>query len=225
MGSETGGLGQADFVSHIRAQVARYSRTRSYTYLRGAGRELVEEIVTFEDLDRDARTIAAWLATRPERDRPVLLLYVDGIEFLRGLPRLPVRRRGRGARSAAARRAQHAADGRDVRRCRHRPRAHDGRTLPQLTAWAADSGLAGRVTFVATDAEPLGDPGDWRMPELTGETVAFLQYTSGSTSEPKGVMVTHANLLHNSAVIADALELGRRRRRAPAGCRTSTTWA
>jgi acyl-CoA synthetase (AMP-forming)/AMP-acid ligase II len=76
-----------------------------------------------------------------------------------------------------------------------------------LTAWAGDSGLADRVAFVATDGEALGDPGDWRMPELTGETVAFLQYTSGSTSEPKGVMVTHANLMHNCAVIAEGLEL------------------
>ena len=45
------------------------------------------------------------------------------------------------------------------------------------------------------------------MPELTGETIAFLQYTSGSTSEPKGVIVTHANLLNNCAVIAEALEV------------------
>jgi acyl-CoA synthetase (AMP-forming)/AMP-acid ligase II len=80
-------------------------------------------------------------------------------------------------------------------------------SLATLTTWATDSGLADRVAFVATDAEPLGDPDDWQMPELTGETVAFLQYTSGSTSEPKGVMVTHCNLLHNTAVIAEALEL------------------
>jgi len=171
------------------------------------GRELVEEVVTYEELDRDARAIAAWLATRPERDRPVLLLHADAIDFLpvflgclyAGVVAVPA------------------------------PLPHDAKSMQRtvgmfddadiglvltteaflapLTAWAGDSGLADHVTFVATDAEPLGDPGDWRMPELTGETIAFLQYTSGSTSEPKGVMVTHANLLHNSAVIAEALEL------------------
>ncbi len=37
--------------------------------------------------------------------------------------------------------------------------------------------------------------------------LAFLQYTSGSTGEPKGVMLTHANLLANIRAIADALEM------------------
>jgi acyl-CoA synthetase (AMP-forming)/AMP-acid ligase II len=35
----------------------------------------------------------------------------------------------------------------------------------------------------------------------TGADLAMLQYTSGSTGEPRGVMLTHANLLHNSSVI------------------------
>ncbi|KAG2383463.1 hypothetical protein C9374_004134 [Naegleria lovaniensis] len=42
----------------------------------------------------------------------------------------------------------------------------------------------------------------WKQPEnLSTESLAFLQYTSGSTSDPKGVMLTHGNLLHNSHVI------------------------
>lgn len=36
-------------------------------------------------------------------------------------------------------------------------------------------------------------------------SVAFLQYTSGSTSEPKGVMITHSNLTHNERIIAKEL--------------------
>ncbi len=82
MATRTEGPAHADFVSHVRAQAARYARTRSYTYLRGVGRELVEEVVTYEELDRHARAIAAWLATRAERDRPVLLLHADAIDFL-----------------------------------------------------------------------------------------------------------------------------------------------
>jgi amino acid adenylation domain-containing protein len=41
--------------------------------------------------------------------------------------------------------------------------------------------------------------------EPDGEQIAFLQYTSGSTSAPKGVMVSHANLMANEAAIAQRL--------------------
>jgi acyl-CoA synthetase (AMP-forming)/AMP-acid ligase II len=40
--------------------------------------------------------------------------------------------------------------------------------------------------------------------EITDATLPFLQYTSGSTAEPRGVMVSHGNLLHNSAMIQAA---------------------
>ncbi len=41
-------------------------------------------------------------------------------------------------------------------------------------------------------------------PAIAPEKIAFLQYTSGSTSQPKGVMVTHANLAHNLQQIQHA---------------------
>jgi long-subunit acyl-CoA synthetase (AMP-forming) len=40
---------------------------------------------------------------------------------------------------------------------------------------------------------------------VNGSDIAFLQYTSGSTSEPKGVMITHDNLTHNMALISKAI--------------------
>ena len=41
----------------------------------------------------------------------------------------------------------------------------------------------------------------WQKPDMDSEAIALLQYTSGSTSRPKGVMISHRNLMHNLAVI------------------------
>jgi acyl-CoA synthetase (AMP-forming)/AMP-acid ligase II len=45
----------------------------------------------------------------------------------------------------------------------------------------------------------------WTPPELGVGALAFLQYTSGSTGDPKGVAVTHDNLVDNCAVIAEGM--------------------
>ncbi|HMV69997.1 MAG TPA: AMP-binding protein, partial [Myxococcota bacterium] len=97
---------------------------------------------------------------------------------------------------------------------RHRAKS----ALPKLEAIAADGGVAASLTLVdllgemqelvaqspalaqaawlATDVldEALGV--GWEGPRLKREDIAYLQYTSGSTSAPKGVMVSHANLLY-----------------------------
>jgi acyl-CoA synthetase (AMP-forming)/AMP-acid ligase II len=60
------------------------------------------------------------------------------------------------------------------------------------------------LSWIATD--PLTDASGWRDPAVTADDLAFLQYTSGSTGSPKGVMLAHSNLLENSAVIRRAHE-------------------
>ena len=78
----------------------------------------------------------------------------------------------------------------------------DGEELP---TWPEE------LLWVVTDREPLQNPpavGKYPRTESTPEPheTAFIQFTSGSTSAPKGVVLTHSNLAHNLYVITDELK-------------------
>jgi acyl-CoA synthetase (AMP-forming)/AMP-acid ligase II len=62
----------------------------------------------------------------------------------------------------------------------------------------------GDALWIAIDAIPDALAEFWRAPDLGSGDLAFLQYTSGSTASPKGVMVTHGNLLDNEERIRRA---------------------
>jgi acyl-CoA synthetase (AMP-forming)/AMP-acid ligase II len=99
------------------------------------------------------------------------------------------------------------------------------RSLPRLRAIAEDAdasvaltttqireaarGLAleqetGLVDWIVTDL-PEGEVADLPFPARTTAELAYLQYTSGSTSRPRGVMLTHRNVLANCAGISATL--------------------
>src|SRR5262249_6641525 len=59
------------------------------------------------------------------------------------------------------------------------------------------------IKLLVTDGIGAADC-DWQPSPVRGDGLAFLQYTSGSTSDPKGVMVSHGNLIHNAHLIATA---------------------
>jgi amino acid adenylation domain-containing protein len=76
-------------------------------------------------------------------------------------------------------------------------------SLPRICGWMERTAEYAALAWIATDSlEP--SPTGWQPTSPEGDAVAFLQYTSGSTSTPKGVMVTHSNLVHNQRVIQEA---------------------
>jgi acyl-CoA synthetase (AMP-forming)/AMP-acid ligase II/acyl carrier protein len=66
--------------------------------------------------------------------------------------------------------------------------------------FAEDDGLA-HILFEATDVDLSSYEDKWTEPDISADYLAFLQYTSGSTGNPKGVMLSHGNLMHNLSVI------------------------
>ncbi|MCI0409568.1 MAG: fatty acyl-AMP ligase, partial [Acidobacteria bacterium] len=66
-------------------------------------------------------------------------------------------------------------------------------------SWARDG-----LEWLATDTPVGGSTAPWAPPAAGPDSLAFLQYTSGSTGNPKGVMVSHGNLMANQRAIQEA---------------------
>jgi acyl-CoA synthetase (AMP-forming)/AMP-acid ligase II len=81
-----------------------------------------------------------------------------------------------------------------------------GRSGLEAAADSAGEAGLGAQDIVAIDALLRGNADEWVEPALGQDSLAILQYTSGSTSTPKGVMISHGNLLHDIDSIAAALQ-------------------
>jgi acyl-CoA synthetase (AMP-forming)/AMP-acid ligase II len=197
--------GGNDLVSHVRSQFEIHADTRCLTHLSESGRNLVPEVTSFGDLDRDAREVAAWLSTRQETQRPVLLLFEPGIDFWRAFL-------GCLYAGVVAVPTPLPLDERSMKRVVGILRDADSslaltteKLRGLLTAGIEGFDLVRPLHCAAIDDAPLADADSWTMPHLTEDTVAFLQYTSGSTGDPKGVAVTHGNVVNNETAMSEAL--------------------
>lgn len=63
------------------------------------------------------------------------------------------------------------------------------------------------LEWIATDDYNESKADTWYYPKIKSSDIAYLQYTSGSTGDPKGVIISHENILHNIKLIRHGFEL------------------
>lgn len=189
-------------VDVLRYRVARQPGNRVFSFLTYG--EVAEDHLTYAGLDLRARAIGAELQRMGMAGQRVLLLYQPSLDYVAAFM---------GCLYAGA-----------VAVPSYPPDPFRmERTFPRFHAIVTDSGASGVLTTgaildlagelldehpdfqglasLATDTIPDHAAEAWRPPGVDASTVAFLQYTSGSTAQPKGVILTHRNLMANLALI------------------------
>ncbi|OUL25487.1 AMP-dependent synthetase [Nostoc sp. T09] len=174
----------------------------AYTFLADGITE--DSSLTYRELHQKAQAIAAYLQSQKAYQERVLLLYPPGLDFAAAFfgclyagavavpayPPRPNQSISRLQAIAANAQAKIALTTQAVL-------AH---VQPQLQEFADLRSLQWQAT------DNLDCNCDWQRVKVSSDTLAFLQYTSGSTSTPKGVMISHANLLHNSSLIYQSFQ-------------------
>jgi acyl-CoA synthetase (AMP-forming)/AMP-acid ligase II len=202
------------FTDLVRARCAEFADDLVHVQLRETPDGTAADPLTYGELDRAARRIARTLRARGAQGRPVLLAFPGSLEFLKafagclygGAVAVPAPLPGGSARGRLGRRATGI-----LRDSGARVVLTDRAGAPDVALWLATEGFGDDVACVATDALPGGadddgaDGASCPPPPARPDDLVLLQYTSGSVTEPRGVMVSHRNLMANQAALQQAL--------------------
>ena len=192
---ESGAMSLVDLL-HWRA--AQQPDQRAFTFL--AFRNEAEASCTYAELDQQARTIGAMLQQLDLVGKHVLLLYPSGIDYIAAffgclysgavaIPAYPPHSARYVARIQAI-----------IQDAKVQVILTNTPIRQQIERWFANVPELIDLLWITTDNLEPSLAMHWQQPHIQSNSLAFLQYTSGSTALPKGVMVSHGNLMHNSAI-------------------------
>ncbi|MEB3019757.1 fatty acyl-AMP ligase [[Mycobacterium] crassicus] len=179
-------------VDLLRHQADQHGDRLAFTFT--VDGESEQDRLTYRELDAKARAIAANLQRAGATGRRVLVICRPGLDSVAayfgclyaGAVAVPVQDRL-------------------VRLMTIVPDARAAHVLAdaetQTRVKAAVDGMVRRPLQWSLPGAPAEDAASWTAPDIHAGTTAMMQYTSGSTRAPKGVVLTHANLMANLAAI------------------------
>lgn len=191
-------------VALLAERAARHPERLALRFLSDGERPV--EAWSYAQLHQDALALAGRLRQRADAGQRAFLLYPNGPAYVRALlgcfyagivavPAFPPRSLG----------AQHVERIIGIARDAQPALLLTERALvPPLAALKSSVPSLAAVEVLATDAAEPNTAERAALPAPRSSALAMLQYTSGSTATPKGVMLTHANLLANQRAIQSA---------------------
>ncbi|HEY6119125.1 MAG TPA: aminotransferase class I/II-fold pyridoxal phosphate-dependent enzyme [Pyrinomonadaceae bacterium] len=164
------------------------------------GEEEVRDL-TYREVERNSRAIGAMLQSKVGPAERALLLYPPGLEYVTAffgclyagvtaVPAYPPRPNQSLLRLQAI-----------VGDAQANVVLTSSSVLGNVKRQLADFPDLEALTWITTEEIDECIDNSWRDPEISNDAVAFIQYTSGSTMAPKGVMLSHRNVMHNLSLI------------------------
>lgn len=193
----------ATLVELLRQRALEQPNDRAYTFLIDGEEEGAS--ITYEELDRCARALAVALDRRGAAGERALLVYPPGLEFVAAffaclyagvvaVPANPPHSNRQAPRLDAILADAQAKYVLTTDAMRSRLEHRTGTSLLESVDWLVSKEVDQNLAT------------HWSELPAKSDTLAYLQYTSGSTSAPKGVMVNHGNVLHNLACLDRAFD-------------------
>jgi len=216
------------FVDILFKRAEQNSHQKAFTFLTNEG----DKVLTYSELDLKVRRLAAYLQQKNLRGERALLLYPPGFNYIvgyfaclyAGIIAVPVYPPDPSRMDKTLPRLEAVAKDAEAKIA-----LSTDSIIEEVNGWKesikeTDSKLGGKtnpngflekfkdllnIDWLATDSYSEEIEDLWVYPNISSNDIAYLQYTSGSTGVPKGVMITHSNLIHNTQMIFSGFQLDR----------------
>lgn len=178
----------------------------AFTFLHSGEKE--KQQLTYNQLYENARTVGSQLMCQMNPGDRALLFSSSGIEFINtlfgslyaGIIAIPAFSPRGGNRSMDRLNAI-------VEDAEAKVALIDSKSLARVQSQFSENDSLKSIHFITTESlhEPTGSV-NGPASGITKDSTALIQYTSGSTSQPRGVILNHRCLLHNTNMIGQAFE-------------------
>ena len=198
---------ETNFLDRLRYWAAAIPEKIAYRFIAGDG-EI--KTLTFAELDQQAKAVAAMLVSKGYAGKRALMMYPSGLDFVVAffgchyaavtpVPAFPPRRNRNMARIGAISDDAQASVAISVTS-----------VIKSSEKWINESPGLQRIPWLSTESVAAEFANDWVKPKSSLDDLGLIQYTSGSTGSPKGVMLSHRNLIANCRMITRAFQTTRK---------------